>query len=481
MKPGPATDSRKIVFVGGGLSTLIMARVLIRKGISGTDIAIIENSNELGGQYSSIRSEGSVFDLGMHIYYETGIEEIDSCFIDIQPHNWIYLVENRKDIAGIFWKGKLQTNSPYPDLRKKRFLRMIVFISIVANVMNRRSAESCENASEYLKMYFGKIPAKLIFSPILRKLYGCEPDSLDRSALKLMALNRVVLFNERITRYLMKSEYLRSRIAFPEQLKLPKIRKDYGRGIYPKKFGFDGVIERLAKSLTDAGVNIFLNSEVVDIERSPLTNQILSVSLKCPDGEIHYTTNNLQIFWMSVPLRIPTKIHDEMQLPPIKYSNKGRKVFVNILLRTYPNSGDLYYFYVFDDKSSIFRVTNYSAYVPDATTSNRGNVPVTVEYWAQDKNSDEEIILVVEKDLVSMGFCTSEDIASINISNRKNDFPTPDIESLSALRRRYEFLNNLAINMTFCGAFSRNDNFFLHENLKHAFFIIKEKVNFENI
>jgi cation diffusion facilitator CzcD-associated flavoprotein CzcO len=130
MKLSSVDDSTKIVFVGGGLSSLIMAKVLIRKGIPARDITIVENSSELGGQYSSIRTDSSVFDLGMHIYYETGIEEIDSCFIDIQPENWIYLADNKKDIAGIFWNGNLQINSPYPDLRKKRFLKMIIFISI---------------------------------------------------------------------------------------------------------------------------------------------------------------------------------------------------------------------------------------------------------------------------------------------------------------------------------------------------------------
>ena len=481
MKFSSADDSTKMVFVGGGLSSLIMAKVLIRKGISARDITIVENSNELGGQYSSIRTDNSVFDLGMHIYYETGIEEIDSCFIDIQPENWIYLADNKKDIAGIFWKGNLQINSPYPDLRKKRFLKIIVFISILVNFINRKNVGNCKNAAEYLKRYFGRIPAVLIFSPILRKLYGCEPDSLDQSALKLVALNRVVLFNERLTRNLMKSDYLRSRIAFPEQLKLPNIRRDYGRGIYPEKFGFDRVIGRLAKSLTEVGVNIYTNSEVVDIELSSFSNKVQRISLKYPDGEMRHIENNLQIFWMTVPLRIPTKIQETLQLQPVKFYNKIRKVFVNVQLLRNPQSDILYYFYVFDPKSNIFRVTNYSAYVPDATTSNEGKVPVTVEYWTQENFSNEEIAAVVEQDLLSMGFCTSEDIVSINIPNRKNDFPTPDITSLSALRLRYHILNNLANNIAFCGAFSNNDNFFLHENLKHAFFVIKEKMNFENI
>ena len=111
-----------IVISGAGLAGLITAKILLNNKIyKPEEIILIDQERELGGLFKPYRSNklGDV-DKGMHIYYETLIDEIDSIVfksINNYENGWIFLEGNLKDIAGAFYKGKLQINTPYPDLR----------------------------------------------------------------------------------------------------------------------------------------------------------------------------------------------------------------------------------------------------------------------------------------------------------------------------------------------------------------------------
>lgn len=112
-------NCKKTVIVGSGLSALMMARMIKKYRDTMADIVILEKEEQVGGQYGSINyGEYGYFDIGMHIIYETCIPEIDNLFEDLLPEeDWIILENNYKDIAGIYVNGRLQTDTPYVDLR----------------------------------------------------------------------------------------------------------------------------------------------------------------------------------------------------------------------------------------------------------------------------------------------------------------------------------------------------------------------------
>jgi protoporphyrinogen oxidase len=455
-------------FVGGGLPSLLLAS-LLSKFRPTSPILIIESSNRLGGQFKSIQyPNGELFDQGMHIYYETEISEIDEAFLSILPENeWNYLIGNRKDVAGIFFNGKLQITTPYPDLRDYPHEEKMSYIQSMFETIEESAKENPTNMSDHLNQHFGPRISQEIFVPILQKLYGLKAVELDPLAFRLTAINRVVLFNEQATEDLMKSEFLRARIGYPDQLNLPNVRKSKGRGLYPKSFGFGNVIDKLIKNLHESGVLFISNTRVKEIifEDSKIK------TVKCNDEiESHFEIQN-GVIWSADVFSL-LKLAGKPAESKIQF---GLKKCVNLLLKNEPKMGDLYYFYNFEELSNIFRVTNYSAYCSDAAKN--GTFPICVEYWAKDDLTDHEIKTAVILDLVKMQIIPSADeIVFGEISPQPVLFPNPSVEAIDSIRNAIKNLQRMNVkNLILIGPLTSSETFFLHEVLRSGYKLIKEK------
>lgn len=432
-------------------------------------IIIIESSNQLGGQFKSIEyPNGAMFDQGMHIYYETEIREIDEAFLDILPsHEWHYLTENNKDIAGIFFNGKLQINTPYPDLRSYSAVRKERFIHSLFQNVEKPIPANFSNMYELLTYHFGFRIAEEVFEPILRKLYSLNANELDPLAFRLTALNRVVLFSEQATEDLMKSEYLRARIAFPNQLELPISRKSRSRGLYPRVFGFGKIIKSLVLSLQKSGVVFLLNTRIKDVVLEDSKIKYLSCDNQM---ELQIEVHNGVIWTADVFGLLKT-----MGQPVESKIEFGFKRYVNISLNSEPKMGDLYYFYNFDEISGIFRVTNYSSYCADAMKN--GTFPLCIEYWIHNEMKEEEIITKVIDDLIKMEIIDSTaQILFAEVSPQPILFPNPSVEAMESIRNAVAVLDGKGIkNLILVGPLTSKDSFFLHEVLKSGYKQLKEK------
>ena len=112
-------NSRKnVAIVGGGLPGLFSA-LLISERYPGLDVHLIERDRKLGGLYNSFHDEqADWFDHGMHLIYESCVEEVDRQIREtMDEKDWIILNGNHKDIAGVFFNGVLHEDSPYIDIR----------------------------------------------------------------------------------------------------------------------------------------------------------------------------------------------------------------------------------------------------------------------------------------------------------------------------------------------------------------------------
>jgi protoporphyrinogen oxidase len=455
-------------FVGGGLPSLLLAS-LLSKFKPTSPILIIESSNRAGGQFKSIEyPHGELFDQGMHIYYETEISEIDEAFLSILPEDeWNYLIGNRKDVAGIFFNGKLQTTTPYPDLRDYPHEEKMNYVQSLFKNVEELNLENSTNMSDLLNQHFGPRLAQEIFAPILKKLYDLRTAELDPLAFRLTAINRVVLFNENATEDLMKSEFLRARIGYPDQLNLPIVRKSQSRGLYPKSFGFGNVIDKLIKNLHESGVLFISNTRVKELIFEDSKVKIV----KCDDAvESHFEVQN-GVIWSADVFSL-LKLAGENTESKIQF---GLKKCVNLLLKNEPKMGGLYYFYNFDELSNIFRVTNYTAYCIDAAKN--GTFPICIEYWAKDNLTDHEIKTAVVRDLVKMEILASEDeILFSEISPQPVLFPNPSVEAVDSIRNAIKNLERINVkNLILIGPLTSDGTFFLHEVLRSGYKSIKAK------
>ena len=131
--------------------------------------------------------------------------------------------------------------------------------------------------------------------------------------------------------------------------------------------------------------------------------------------------------------------------------------------------GELYYFYNFDAFSEIFRVTNFTAYCPDASKNNR--FPICVEFWSSDILNDEQIERKTINDLIDMKVIEDkESILHAEVSKLPILFPTPSIEAIDSINNAYNVLAKKEINnLVLTGALSSKNVFFLHEVLKSGY------------
>jgi hypothetical protein len=146
-----------------------------------------------------------------------------------------------------------------------------------------------------------------------------------------------------------------------------------------------------------------------------------------------------------------------------------QKRYVNIILKHYPKMGELYYFYNFDASSEIFRVTNFTAYCPDASSNNR--FPICVEYWSKDVLTEDKIESNTLNDLIKMKVIEDrESVLHAEVSKSPILFPTPSVEAINSINDACDVLAKKKIdNLVLTGALSSKNVFFLHEVLKSGY------------
>jgi protoporphyrinogen oxidase len=378
-----------IVITGSGLSSLIIAKLLLKR-FHKANIYLIEKENVIGGQFGSVNYGGNqIFDYGMHIYYESCISEIDELFYEaLSMNEWNVLEGNLKDVAGLFYNNKLQTLTPYIDLRnfseemKKEYL-----YEIFKNIENTKGKNEPENtnAFEIMKHRFGEKISKEIFSPIFAKLYRTSIENLDGIATRLTTINRLAFFSEELMLDLNKSDLIRERICFPNQYSMPGYRSSNQRGFYPKKFGMFSVLEKLKSDLENKGVKFYLSTTVSDIE----LKEDLVHSIHLTNGII--IENIESLLWTAGLPTLSSLL--KIDVSDLNYDKQKNKAFyVNLTFDKNPEMDKLYYFYCFDEGFKTFRVTNYYNYCNDAAS--RGGFPICVEIWNNENDSDDLDLII---------------------------------------------------------------------------------------
>ena len=462
------------VIVGGGLSSLMVATKL-KKDHPSCNLTIIEREKELGGMYKSFDyGKFGHFDHGMHIFYESCIPEIDDILIDsIGKDEWNFWEGNRKDIAGLYYNGKMQKNSPYVDMRSfdeatQKNALADFFFNLKSN-----TPEVKESALAYLTSRFGHTIATEVFTPILKKFYLMDSAQLDVLALKLItATDRVIFFDESQMLDIMKSDLIRSRLAFPEQMNLPlTYRSNKQRSFYPKKFGMFRVIEGFREKLQKQGVNFILGANITSLVLKD--NKIEGIHLKKNNDEIQIGQIS-QLIWSAGLVPLSFALGLKFKLPPV--IKKPPTYYVNLIFNKKVKMDELYYLYCYQSEFSTFRITNYSNFCPNAFNPEIGQ-PICVEFWPNlaEGMTEEKIQSEVLKELTI--FDVIDDTYELTFSKVEPvhaGFPTPTIESTKAINNLREAIKEEKIsNLINIGILAEENVFFFKDVLIDGFSKIK--------
>ena len=143
------------IIAGAGLTGL-MAALMLSKKKPKKKIIIFERSSSLGGKNQSIiYPNNEIFDFGMHLIYESCNSNVDNLYKEILDENeWHIYEKNEKDIAGLFFQGKLQEYSHYVDLRSFDEIEKSLFIESFFCNLNKTESLIPKNALDYLNNQF---------------------------------------------------------------------------------------------------------------------------------------------------------------------------------------------------------------------------------------------------------------------------------------------------------------------------------------
>jgi len=429
---GILNSEKQFVVVGGGLYSLILIGALLNEGVEPQRILLIESSNHLGGQFrSDVSKNQMLFDKGTRILYETGDQRADKFIkrvIERCPSS--VLSGNRKDVGGTFSDGQFNFGSVYPSFHGlPSSLKVQILGEILMSIENQCKAVSSSSITlfGYLEERFGATARDLIHEPICQKLFRRSSADLSNRVLQIIPLNRLSGLSHQSMLMLASSEALRSRLAFPDQLELPKLRQVDFCGYYPKSFGIQNYVHIAENLIREAGVDIRLGWSVAGIRKAHQPSVAAEVLLRNQGGDLQLVTAERQVIW-TLGLRALWSCSglSDVALPEDPKEELG---IIHFTVRDNTFMGGLYYAYCHDPKFRLFRLTNYSSYSGGVTGT--GTFPITAEILA-DGMTDTELISTAAREIRAiMGSSIGDEAAVQYVGMSKGFLPVPDIRSES--------------------------------------------------
>jgi len=361
---------------------------------------------------------------------------------------------------------RFQTDLPYVDIGTCPAEKWREYVAEIFKVIrNKKEAPLPGDPTSYdlLVNHFGKKITDEIFVPILEKLYFKHPSELAEIANKFTTINRLALFDSAMMLDLMKSDEIRARICYPDQLSMPQYRQNTQKGFYPKQYGMFRVINRFREQLELEGVEFRTSSSISQLQLDQQT--IRGITVKNREGKSETMTLK-EILWtagfpgLAASLGIPVK-------DLVFEKKKTDDVYVNLLFDKKPTMGDLYYFYPFDTAFRSFRVTSYTNYCPSAA-GERG-YPVCVEFWAREEDSktEENLILQACEELKAFGVIDgSYQLRFGKVERKMAGFPLPSVTNINSMNTINERISKAGItNLTATGVLTGKNVFFIKDVL----------------
>jgi 2-polyprenyl-6-methoxyphenol hydroxylase-like FAD-dependent oxidoreductase len=462
------TTNKPILVIGAGMSGLLAA-LLVKKRQPRARVIVVERSAVAGGDYQGLNIDGfGPCDRAMRVIYETGFPEFDELLHGLLPETeWHVLPGNRKDVVGLYWRGGLQTNCQYIDLRR---LPESVWRRCEREIAQCAGSEASplrtDDAASHLASRLGPTAAGFL-SAALQKLYGAPADRLHRSATLHPAMNRVVLYGEERMAPVLRSEALRAVIAWPQQLTFPLKRQPAQAGLYPRRFGMSGVIDAAVRQLQSRGVTLLFNRRVVSLAREGTVARraILDDGTEIDNPALVIGANGLHA---SLALLRGTSA----PAPGGPCPRRHWMVFLRTL--TPPDMGNLYHFFCYDERFRAFRVTNYSNYCPAARPAE--GYPLCVELWSEEESASQAIARA-RGELRQMGILGGDGITAQAAIALPNVHALTSLACVDHLRAaRHEVQERSPENMITVGPFMQDGVMLLFEVWRKMYPLIVDRV-----
>ncbi len=455
---------------GSGVSGLVSALLLCERG-EGERTVIVERNREPGGLLRCFHyGAWGAFDHGMHNMQETGIRELDDLILGLLPRgDWQMLEGAKRDLAGVYVNGQLQTHTPYIDLRtlpaNEKALSITALLDHLRAPVNDDLCTPT-TADEYAACRFGRTVADRTVVPAVEKIHQRPASTLDVMATRLTPMTRLACCDETEAPALTASAFFRERIAWPEQRTLPLDRSSGRNSFYPRAYGTYRIVEAIVKRLTDAGVRLLTESEIVGITGAGSRVQ----SMQVRSGATTCTIDDVRrLVWTS---NIPALArHVGVDLGGIRPDKPLKTIVVNLVFDRPPRlMGDLYYFFCYDPRFHTFRLTNYTNYCEGAPRG--GGYPIGMEFLMNDEQVAAGHLVERAVDEFRRFQIGDPDTRLLfgQAEILESGFPMPTVNNVSGLRAVREKVRALGLNnLNLVGILAEDNLFFQTDVLAHAY------------
>jgi hypothetical protein len=210
------------------------------------------------------------------------------------------------------------------------------------------------------------------------------------------------------------------------------------------------------------GVELLTNAQVIGLDRS--NSQIDRVDVSCPGAERRALGPVRELVWTAdaFPLAGLLNLPLPSRAPP-----KRRTVIVSMLLKSPPRMGDLYCLFCADAPHASYRITNFSAFCPDAARPQ--GYPICVELlvdWSQPKDQ-AEYDAQAAREVLACGLISSpDDVVFAHAEPLAAGFPSVSRGSIMAIEALRDTINDERIkNLIRGGILAKKNQFFQHDVL----------------
>lgn len=432
------TDTTKrTVVVGAGLNGLVLARLLQKKG---AQVALVDAADLVGGLFRSWSyPKFGTYDYGVHIFQDTGVAEVESVIRGtLSDADWNILTGPRREVAGLFFNGRLQFNSAFLDLRDHAD-REALFGGMLTHLNHGvPSTDPGASFGDSIAGKFGRPILNRVIAPIVEGIYGKKVEELQPLASTLTPFHRVIFFDEKNMPDLMQSESFRVRYGYPEQRNLPE---KYASGLasyYPKRFGLQKVVDRLLADFVNAGGNLLLGSTIARFEGEG--RRLLRITLGGKQNGLVIDGVDRCIWTAALPTLYRSLLGTQM--PPLASDMPPQSWILNLSLNEKPRMEDLYFFYSYFIGGNAFRISNPLAYSTVHETLGNGVYPLCVEalFPFDSKLSHEEIKSKLVGELVQMKIFKADAVCFAELNKLDAGFPMPTLKNAQAIATMRERL-----------------------------------------
>lgn len=386
-----------VIVVGGGPAGLFQALYLAK--VRGRKVIVIEQQTTAGGIMRSAETPWGPADQGAYIFQKCGHAELDALYFDCLPAaQWNLLNGVRRDVAGNYLNGVIETGALFPDLRRlppADYRRCV-------DEMEARVGQPLPTAVEaptlrdYLTPRFGPHAVKSIYEPITRKFWGHTPEDLAGATAAMVHMARIVAYDMDKTMALKRVSGWNAVLGVPDQHAFPQHLLSSAKDcLYPRAHGTRHVLDGLLTALKRYGVELLIGTGIEGIDT--VAGEVTGVRVRTQDGAKNIAAS--AVLWTSgyAPLLTLLSVGAPgPTTPPVPHR------VVNLFIDRAPLTGPLYWLWSYDPDTQWTRFTSTATYCPGAAAN--GLYPTCVETNVSSPDiANDEVVAQVEREIRDAG------------------------------------------------------------------------------